>query len=204
LSFLTTLEAALVTDPDDDRLSLLFGPYGPPPVKYGDVVICEARGDVVVVGLTDAPIPWPVGKKGRAKAPILCGDLAKAVSREANQAVAYWWGVTPQTVTKWRKALDVPRANEGTHRLHHDTALGPEVTAARAKAHAKAADPTRREKIAASKRGRPRPAHVLEALRAANLGRPLSDETRQKLSEAHKKRGTRPAGSWSPLDRGRG
>jgi hypothetical protein len=85
---------------DEDRLKLLYGPYAAPPVQHGDVVCCEARGDVVVVGETDGPIPWPVGKKGRAKAPILFGGLVDAVKRVSNQAVAFWWGVTPQTVTK--------------------------------------------------------------------------------------------------------
>ena len=79
-------------------------PYSAPPVRHGDVVFCEACGDVTVVGVTDGPIPWPVGKKGRARAPILCGDWVEAVRRESNQGVVYWWGVTPQIVTKWRKA----------------------------------------------------------------------------------------------------
>ena len=50
---------------------LLHGPYSAPPVRWGDVVFCEAQGDVTLVGETEAPIPWPVGKKGRARAPIL-------------------------------------------------------------------------------------------------------------------------------------
>jgi hypothetical protein len=36
-----------------------------------------------VVGLHEAPIPWPVGKKGRAKSLIVYKDLAKAVRRES-------------------------------------------------------------------------------------------------------------------------
>jgi hypothetical protein len=46
------------------------------------------------VGETEAPTPWPVGKKGRARAPILCGDLVQAVRRESNQAVVCWCGVS--------------------------------------------------------------------------------------------------------------
>jgi hypothetical protein len=49
---------------------------------------------------------------------ILYGDLARAVRRESAVAVAHAWGVTAQTVTKWRRALGVPRATEGTSRLH--------------------------------------------------------------------------------------
>ena len=57
---------------------------------------------------------------------------------------------------------------------------------------AKAKDPVRRAKIAASKLGKPRPQHVMEALREANLGRKLPAAQRAKMSAAHKRRGTRP------------
>jgi hypothetical protein len=188
----------------DDRFRLLFGPYRTPRVGIGRVLTCEARDDdVIVTGYSDGRISWPVGRRrGKgASTLVVYGRLADAIRRESNQAVAYWWGVTPQTVTKWRKVLEVPRANEGTHRLHHEVALEPGVTAGRAKAHAKANDPGRREKIAAAKRGKPRPRHVIEALRAANVGKQLDEETRQKMSEAHRRRGTRPPAAgepWSP------
>jgi hypothetical protein len=131
---------------DRERVKLLFGPYRSPRIAIGHVLDCEARDcDVIVVNYSIARIPWPVGhRRDRgARSLVVYGRLADAVRRESNQAVAYWWGVTPQTVTKWRKALDVPRANEGTHRLHHDVALEPGVVAGRAKAHAKAGDPER-------------------------------------------------------------
>jgi hypothetical protein len=48
----------------------------------------------VVVGLSGGRIPWPVGQRGRAKALVLCGALAKGVRLEAAVAVAYWWGVS--------------------------------------------------------------------------------------------------------------
>jgi hypothetical protein len=67
--------------------------------------------------------------------PILTGDLARAVQVEAAIVVCYLFGVTPQTVTKWRAALDVPQNSPGTS-----------------------------ERKAASKRGVPRPAHVRKAL----------------------------------------
>ena len=66
---------------------------------------------------------------------------------------------------------------------------------------AKARDPQRRAKIAAAKRGKKRPKHVIEAMRRANLGNPLTKETRRKMSEAHRKRGTRPPwlnAAWTP------
>jgi hypothetical protein len=68
----------------------------------------------------------------------------------------------------------------------------PWAVEARAKAHAKAGDPARREKIAAARRGKPRLPHVIEAMAEARRGVPHSAETRRKMSEAHKRRGTRP------------
>ena len=129
---------------DADRFRLLFGPYGTPRVRIGRTLTCEVRDtDVIVIGYSGAPIPWPIGqRRGRgARALVVYGGLADAVRRESNQAVAHWFGVTPQTVTKWRKCLTVSRANESTHRLHHDPALEPGVAAGRAKARAQAQDP---------------------------------------------------------------
>jgi len=66
---------------DDDRFRLLFGPYRTPVFKYGDDAFCELRGDVILCGLTDAPIPWPTGKKrqkgSRARAIVVYGALAE-------------------------------------------------------------------------------------------------------------------------------
>src|SRR5690606_32156823 len=126
--------------------------------------------------------------------------LAKAVRMESNQAVAHWWGVSGQTATKWRKALGVKSFNSGTLAIKSDYSSEPWAINARRKAWSKARDPKRCEKIAASKIGKPRPASVSAAIRQANLGRSLSEAHRQKMSEAHKARGTRPpaAGrSWT-------
>jgi hypothetical protein len=56
---------------DADRFKLLFGPYRTPRFRYGGTLRCELRGDLVVTGLTDAPVPWPLGKRrgGPRKAP---------------------------------------------------------------------------------------------------------------------------------------
>lgn len=149
---------------DADRLRLLFGPYSHPAFGYGDEVQCQVRGAVEVVGLTDAPIPWPVGKRGRQRFIVVYHGLADAVRRESAQAVAHWWGVTPQTVGVWRKALGVGALTEGTRRLKRDNALGPRIAAARAKAVGRARDPERRRKIAEAARGRPKPPHVVAAM----------------------------------------
>jgi hypothetical protein len=78
------------------------------------------------------------------------------------------------------------------------SAGGRSFTAALARAQAKAGDPERRAMIAAARRGKPR--HVIEAMRTANLGRKHTEQTRRRMSEAHRRRGTRPpkAGrSWT-------
>ena len=104
----------MTTDPK------LLGKYTTPQVRVGSVVHCARRGDVRIVGLSSAPIPWPIGQttpKGRARPLVLFGDLVEAIRREPAQAVAYHWGVTAQTVTAWRKALDVGQYTEGTSKL---------------------------------------------------------------------------------------
>jgi transposase-like protein len=47
-------------------------------------------------------------------------DLAEAIRRESNQAVAHRWDIDPQTVSKWRRLLGVERATDGTSRLHSE------------------------------------------------------------------------------------
>ncbi len=112
----------------------LLGTYPTPRFAYGLTLTCEVRGEVVATGLTNAPIPWPVGKRpgGRGRGLVVCGGLAAAVRREAVAAVAYWWGVTAQTVTRWRGALGVGPYTEGkVTRLTFSwpSSLGSSVTA---------------------------------------------------------------------------
>src|SRR5262245_40437741 len=101
----------------------LLGSYATPAFEYGDVVSCARRGDVRIVGLSEAPIPWPIGQrlpKGRARALVLYAGLAEAVRRESAEAVAHHWGVKVNTVWQWRKALGVGANTEGTHRLESE------------------------------------------------------------------------------------
>ena len=136
-----------------------------------------------------------------AKTLIVSGDLARAIRRESNQAVAHWFGVTPQTVTVWRKALGVGRTNPVTHRLRSDYTAEPWAKAARLQAYAKAGDPARRRKIAAAKRGKARPRKHMASAWRANTGRVPTAATRAKMSAAAKERaktflpGGRP---WTP------
>jgi hypothetical protein len=172
-----------------DRFRLL-GNYRTPRFRYGKTVCCEVRGEVEVVGLHDAPIPWPVGKRGRAKALVVFKDLARAVRRESEVAVAYHWGVTGQTVGKWRKALGVERVTEGTSKLLSELAQEPAVLAGLRKATAKYGDPARRAKLAAAMRGRKMDRRVVEALAAQRRGTRHTEGSRRKMSEAHRRRGT--------------
>jgi transposase-like protein len=126
--------------------------------------------------------------------------LAKALRRGSEAAICQRWGVTAQTVRKWRQALSVGGLTEGSRRLPSEHTAGETGEQRRRRARRKDNDPQRRARIAAAKRGKPRPAHVIEALRAANVGKTLSEETRRKLSEAHRRRGTLVPGTnvWTP------
>jgi hypothetical protein len=86
-------------------------------------------------------------------------------------------------------------------RLHTDYTQEPWAVQAWAKAHAKARAPQRRAKIAAARRGKPRPPHIGRAVVAAHCGKRLSEETRRRMSEAHRPRGTLVPGTtvWGRL-----
>jgi hypothetical protein len=175
---------------DDAERFRLLGRYRTPRFRIGRTVFCEVRGEMVITGMTDAPIPWPIGKHGAGRhSLIVFKGLAKAVPRESNQAVAYWWGADPQTVSKWRRALSVRRANEETSRLCRDyiAECGDDMRALGVK---KACDPERCRKIAETMRGKPRPPHVLEAMHEPRRGSQHKQETRQRRSATHRQRGT--------------
>ena len=75
----------------------------------GQRVRCLVRGDMVITGMTDAPIPWPVGIHDRGRRSLIVyKDLAKAIRRESNRAICHWWGVCPSVIWKWRWVLRVP------------------------------------------------------------------------------------------------
>lgn len=185
-----------------ERVELLFGPYPTPKVRVGAVLSCELRdADVIVVEISAARIPWPVCRRkigGRGRGHALCGPLVEAVRRESAQAVAYWWGVTGQTVTKWRKALGVGATTEGTSKIRSRYAFEPWAVAAREKANSKAGDPDRCAKIATAKRGKRRPSHVIEAMCKSRKGKRHDAEARRKMSDAHRRRGTRPPKAGRP------
>ena len=84
---------------DADRFRLL-GTYRTPRFRIGQRVRCLVRGEVIITGMTDAPIPWPIGRLRQGRALVVYKGLAKAVRRESNQAVIQWWGVDVLTVSK--------------------------------------------------------------------------------------------------------
>jgi hypothetical protein len=94
----------------------LHGRYRAKRFRIDAKVLGEVRGELRIVGITDARIPWPlgVGARGGARSLVLFGDLVRAVQRESVYSICHWFGVNYQTVTKWRKALGVPQLNFGT------------------------------------------------------------------------------------------
>lgn len=174
-----------------DNTKLRFGNYRSPPFKYGVKVDCLARGEVTIWGQSDGRIPWPIGKKGSALSLVLYGDLAKAVRREAAIAVRFWWGISGSTILKWRRALGIT-LTEGDRLLRRDYMTPKHNRRMTQAATAVANLPGRRAKIAASKRGKPRPPAVIAKIRRANLGKKLPVAVRNKMSLAHKARGTHP------------
>jgi hypothetical protein len=143
---------------DDAERFRLLGTYRTPRFRIGQRVRCLIRGEVIITGITDAPIPWPIGKFGRGRSLVIYKGLSKAIRRESNLAVCYWWGITPQTVSKWRKLLSVPRATPGTSRLHSEHAREPGVVEGRRRAIAKAGDPNgsaRSQRPSGASRDRP-------------------------------------------------
>jgi hypothetical protein len=107
----------------DDRVRLLYGRYRTANLRRGDRAFClDLDCTVVITGLRDAPIAWPLCRPldNRMGQPtlLLADDLARAVRNESAAAVMYWWRVSPGVVWRWRKALEVSRTNNrGTRRL---------------------------------------------------------------------------------------
>jgi hypothetical protein len=117
---------------DAERFRLL-GKYQTPRFRIGQRVRCQVRGEMVITGMTDAPIAWPVGKRDRGKhSLIVYKDLAKAIRRESSQAICHWWGVCPVVVWKWRRALRIGAITEGTSRFHQRSRGTGEVKAFKA------------------------------------------------------------------------
>lgn len=143
---------------------LRLGYYRTPEVAVGGRLHCAVRGEVIVVGMSNGRIPWPLASKpgNTNRMLVIYGDLKRAVTREAAITVCHHWGVTPQTVSKWRKAMGVGPHTDGSRELRRSHGLRKWLKI-KDKVLAKAGDPERCEKIAAAKYGKKRPPHVIEA-----------------------------------------
>ena len=179
---------------------LIAGPYRAPRFRYGQTVLCEARGQVRIVGLSSGCIPWPLAAlPGHQKAGfVLCADLTRAVQTESSRAICYWWAVTKKVVAQWRAALGIGSNNVGTRRLRQGQALGEQGPVARKKAVAKARDPERCRKIGEAGRGRTLSAVARQKIGDAHRGRKHSPEARRRMSEAQRRRGAWPPAAGRP------
>ncbi len=124
---------------------------------------------------------WQTPSLG-AKALRVFGDLEETVKQESCLAVARWFGVSTQTGTVWRRNLGVPAVNPGTRALKSDYFFEPWAMKAKKKAWAKGQYPVRCGKITASKVGKKRSPHVIEAMRLGRTEKPQSAETKSKMS----------------------
>jgi hypothetical protein len=165
--------------------------YRTPRFKLGDVVFCDWRGEVKIVGVTDGPIPWPIGIRDSNRSLVIYQDLAKAIRLESVGTVSQLFGVARITVTKWRKALGVPHVNPGTLAKLRQNARSEAFKTAKM-AMLRSGDPRRGQAIAAALRGKPSPMR----------GRPLSEIHREKVRQAHLASGHRPpcGRSWEPWE----
>ena len=165
--------------PEHHRVKLIGGPYQTPRCRIGGKLRCEVRGKVTVRGISDVLIPWPftwIREDDRRPALILCGDLARAVKVESGAAVQHWWGVSQYYATLWRRTLGVDPVNDGTSALLSRLVPNSLGTEKAKKRQARAARSPERAAKTAALRGRPRPKHVIEAVRR-KLSRRLSGYT---------------------------
>ena len=66
---------------DTERFRLL-GKYKTPRFRIGQKVRCEVRGKVVITGMTEAPIPWPIAKGGRGRhSLVVCSSFSLVLRR---------------------------------------------------------------------------------------------------------------------------
>ncbi len=155
--------------PDHHSIALI-GRYRIPRYRYGEIVADAIRGDVVIVRTSDAPTPWPIGKIPGSRKPglIVFAGLLDALRTESAVAVCHHWGVTTQTVSKWRGLLGIDQKTPGALRFRQQRLTG-HLNAARSLIDYNASE--RVQKIAAARTGKPRPRHVMETMRAANAKR---------------------------------
>jgi hypothetical protein len=76
---------------DVDKFRLLAS-YQTPCFWFGQRVSCQVRGELIIIGISEAPIPWPIGKSGKgAHSLVVYEGLAHAIHNESSLAIQYWW-----------------------------------------------------------------------------------------------------------------
>jgi len=172
---------------DSERFKLLYGPYVAPQCRLGDKLRCDYRGrEVTVMGISDAPIPWPCARRNGNSSPIVCGDLVRAVQVESEIAVAYHWGVGAHLVWRWRRALSVSAMTNGSRRLRIEYAAETLTPDVRAKAREAMHSEQVRAKLSALRKGWRQHPNTIAACR--ELGkRPKSEAWKRGLSERNRK-----------------
>ena len=86
------------------RFQLSSGPYKRVYISIGTIITCDSRDtDVILIYYSDGKIPLPFVRMPHlgAKSLIVFAAQAEAVKQESCLAVAFWVGVSPQTVTVW-------------------------------------------------------------------------------------------------------
>src|SRR5260370_31249445 len=186
---------------DTERYKMLFGPYRSPRCRIGRRLRCVGRSDLVVRGISDAPIPWPQAKRIGGKMVLsVCGDLVEAIRKESEVAVAGWWGSTGERVRVWRKVLGVPQVTEGTARLYRDYTPLRLPREVQERARRRANSPEANAKNAAYHRGRPLDPKTRALWEKIREERSQTEQARRKRSESHKRRGTRPPAAGKPWE----
>jgi hypothetical protein len=138
----------------------------------------------IQIEMSDAPLTSDAGL-------LPLRQFDERIGLTSVEAICFWFGVKATTVWLWRRALGVGAMTEGTTALKSER-LAPVLAMAREAALPTLGSPERRAKIAASKRGKSRPPHVIEAIRKGRTGKPHNAKTRLKMGGTHKARGTRP------------
>jgi hypothetical protein len=169
------------------RFKLHFGPYRTPRFKLGAIVADEIRGEVKVIGVSDARIPWPLAFNWAQRSIVVYGPLTRAIRRESVQAVAYWFGISVEKVRLIRRALGVPAHNDGTTRLRKRFAETPTFRRMARKAweNADRREPTR------GMLGKSHSKSTRRKISQAMLGRVQSAASRRKRSQSLRRNGTR-------------
>jgi hypothetical protein len=90
-------------------IKLQFGAYLTPITVVGATLECEVRGLVTVCGMSNGPLPWPLGERDGEQHLIVFKGLSRAIRQERPEAVAEHWGIPVATVVDWKKACNGPR-----------------------------------------------------------------------------------------------